>query len=60
MAKFVELRLPGEEMQTIHVNVDRVRLLRSGTGGRATIFFDEGLGITVVETPGEIVDRLGH
>lgn len=54
MAKFIPLRIPGEQALTVYVNVDQIRFLRPGSAGRTTIHFDSDHTLLVIENPEQI------
>jgi CTP-dependent riboflavin kinase len=41
MARFIALELPGAQGQTVHVNVDQIRVLRPEVKETAIIFDDK-------------------
>jgi len=58
MARFISLTLPGEE--TIHVNMDLVRVLHPQTTGTTEVVFDESQRLIVEDDVGLILKTLAE
>jgi hypothetical protein len=59
MAKFIQLRIPGEQTPAVYVNVDQVRVLRPGSAGRTVVIFDDNHSVSVIESAEHVAALAG-
>ena len=55
MARFIALKLPGAQGQTVHVNVDQIRVLRPEVKEKTAIIFDDKHKVVVEGTADHIL-----
>ena len=55
MARFIALKLPGAQGQTIHVNVDQIRVLRPEVKEKTAIIFDDKHKVVIEGTADHIL-----
>jgi hypothetical protein len=59
MARFVALKAPGAQGQTVHVNVDQIRILREAKG-KTVIMFDDKHRVVVEGSADHIITLAKH